>query len=286
MCVGGAWRSEGIISTIATVVRHGLLPFFYFATPFALTDAPLPPDPAGAIPLLVGVLRSGTDAAKQHAARALRNLGGLGGCLRVACACRFFLLDVPASAVALSQSLCSWLASQAVQAIDQPGLPSPCPPRPAAGRDTQNKLATASAGGIPLLVSLMAGAEGASDSTRQAAASALRCSLSCRLRDGFRACVVALSGLVLVRAGRAGNPFLCSVHRLSPIPAFPPSLTRCSNIACNCEQTQKAIVAENALPALADLLHPESGCSSGCREAAAWALSNLACSAEVRNELG
>lgn len=65
--------------------------------------------------------------------------------------------------------------------------------------------------------------------------------------------------------------------------AIPPP---CSNIACNCEQTQKAIVAENALPALADLLHPDSGCSGGCREAAAWALSNLACSSDVRNELG
>lgn len=94
------------------------------------------------------------------------------------------LTERPTSAVAISPSLCSWLASQAAQATDQPALPSRCPPRPAAGRDTQNKLATASAGGIPLLVSLMAGAEGASDSTRQAAASALRCGLIslCRLR--------------------------------------------------------------------------------------------------------
>lgn len=59
-----------------------------------------------------------------------------------------------------------------------PPEPTRCPPAfpgRAAGRDTQNKLATATAGGIPLLVSLMAGAEGASDGTRQAAASALRC---------------------------------------------------------------------------------------------------------------
>lgn len=76
---------------------------------------------------------------------------------------------------------------------------------------------------------------------------------------------------------------LAASSRISALPARP---TCRSNIACNCEQTQKAVVAENALPALADLLHPESGCSSGCREAAAWALSNLACSAEVRDELG
>lgn len=46
---------------------------------------------------------------------------------------------------------------------------------PAAGRDTQNKVATATAGGISLLVGMMGGADGASDSSRQAAASALRC---------------------------------------------------------------------------------------------------------------
>ena len=73
------------------------------------------------------------------------------------------------------------------------------------------------------------------------------------------------------------------IYTHKPIRSFP--LTR-SNIACNCEQTQKSIVAENALSALADLLHPDCGCSGGCREAAAWALSNLACSAEVRTQLG
>lgn len=59
-----------------------------------------------------------------------------------------------------------------------------------------------------------------------------------------------------------------------------------SNIACNCEKTQQAIVAEGALPALAALLPPECECSLGCREAAAWALSNLACCAGVRAQLG
>lgn len=44
----------------------------------------------------------------------------------------------------------------------------------AAGRDTQNKLAASSAGGIPLLVAMLVGGAGASDGSRQAAASALR----------------------------------------------------------------------------------------------------------------
>jgi hypothetical protein len=43
---------------------------------------------------------------------------------------------------------------------------------PAAGRDIQNKLKTAEAGAIPLLVGLMG--EGQEEATRQAAASALR----------------------------------------------------------------------------------------------------------------
>ncbi|KAL4439178.1 hypothetical protein ABPG77_004080 [Micractinium sp. CCAP 211/92] len=130
---------------------------------------------AGAIPLLVGVLRSGTPAAKQHATRAIRNL---------------------------------------------------------AGRDTSNKLRTAEAGGIPLLVAMMAGCGvNDSDASRQAAASAL------------------------------------------------------SNIACNCEQTQKQIVAEGALPVVCDMLLPSGGCGMAAREAAAWLLSNLACSAEVRAQL-
>lgn len=67
----------------------------------------------------------------------------------------------------------------------------------------------------------------------------------------------------------------------------PPSITpRRSNIACNCEETQKQIVAEGALPVLCDLLLPGSTASFGCREAAAWTLSNLACSADVRATLG
>ncbi len=45
----------------------------------------------------------------------------------------------------------------------------------AAGRDTSNKLRTAEAGGIPLLVTMMAGCGvNDSDASRQAAASALR----------------------------------------------------------------------------------------------------------------
>ncbi len=95
-------------------------------------------------------------------------------------------------------------------------------------------------------------------------------------------------------AGGAGvRHFVVSAARLAlltPFPTHPHTQTPCpptrSNIACNCEQTQKSIVAENALPALADLLHPDCGCSGGCREAAAWALSNLACSVEVRTQLG
>lgn len=59
----------------------------------------------------------------------------------------------------------------------------------------------------------------------------------------------------------------------------------CSNIACNCEQAQKQMVAEGALHVLADLLPPDSGASGACREAAAWALSNLACCADVRAQL-
>ncbi|PSC69879.1 U-box domain-containing 4 [Micractinium conductrix] len=105
-----------------------------------------------------------------------------------------------------------------------------------AGRDTSNKMRVAEAGGIPLLVAMMAGcgggASGASDASRQAAASAL------------------------------------------------------SNIACNCEDTQKRIVVEGALQVVCDMLLPSDGCSAGCREAAAWMLSNLACSADVRAQLG
>jgi hypothetical protein len=60
----------------------------------------------------------------------------------------------------------------------------------------------------------------------------------------------------------------------------------CSNIACNCEQTQKQIVREGALLVLSDLLLPACGCGAPCREAAAWTLSNLACCADVRTQLG
>jgi hypothetical protein len=60
----------------------------------------------------------------------------------------------------------------------------------------------------------------------------------------------------------------------------------CSNIACNCEETQRQIVTEGALPVLCELMLPSCPCGAACREAAAWTLSNLACSAEVRAELG
>lgn len=122
-----------------------------------------------------------------------------------------------------------------------------------AGRDGRNKLQAMQAGAIPLLVELL---RPASDpTTRAAAASAL------------------------------------------------------SNIACNCEETQRAIAAAGALPVICDLLEP-TGCGNGrqgeqsaavspggdddqlpgpctlaCREAAAWLLSNLACSTEVRHAL-
>ena len=71
---------------------------------------------------------------------------------------------------------------------------------------------------------------------------------------------------------------------LVPLP-LPLPLPR-SNIACNCEETQKQIVAEGAVPILCDLLLPSCACGAACREAAAWTLSNLACSAEVRAQLG
>lgn len=76
-------------------------------------------------------------------------------------------------------------------------------------------------------------------------------------------------------------PSLFEQSALAPTPTPLP----CSNIACNCEQTQKQIVAEGALPVVCDMLLPGSGCSLASREAAAWLLSNLACSAEVRAQL-
>lgn len=166
---------------------------------------------AGAIPLLVGVLRGGTDAAKQHAARAIRNLGEW-------------------QAAETKRRVPDPTAHPALAALASPACPLPCPL--AAGRDTQNKLAVAAAGGLQLLVGLMAGGGGASDASRQAAASAL------------------------------------------------------SNVACNCDQTQRQLVQDGALPVVAELLLPGGGCSLACREAAAWALSNLACCPDVRKQLG
>ena len=43
---------------------------------------------------------------------------------------------------------------------------------------------------------------------------------------------------------------------------------------------------EGALVVLSDLLLPACGCGAPCREAAAWTLSNLACCADVRTQLG
>ena len=58
-----------------------------------------------------------------------------------------------------------------------------------------------------------------------------------------------------------------------------------SNVACNCDQTQRAMLEGGALPVVAELLLPDAGCSGACREAAAWALSNLACCPDVRKLL-
>ncbi len=44
-------------------------------------------------------------------------------------------------------------------------------------------------------------------------------------------------------------------------------------------------MAEGALPVVCDMLLPSGGCGMAAREAAAWLLSNLACSAEVRAQL-
>ena len=78
---------------------------------------------------------------------------------------------------------------------------------------------------------------------------------------------------------------------------FPPCPPH-SNIACNCEETQRQIAAAGALPVLRDMLDPQGAAEGGgggawgdatggvaCREAAAWTLSNLLCSAHVREEL-
>jgi len=152
--------------------------------------------PAGAIPLLVDVLRTGTPTAKQHAARAIRNLGtcvhgsraealqgmrreGREGVAR-------WEATVPASqATAVVPQFCNrrqaWLSSCMSARLTCPVRTHPLL-TPAAGRDTSNKLRVAEAGGIPLLVALMAGCcsggtKGTTDASRQAAASALRCVL-------------------------------------------------------------------------------------------------------------
>lgn len=44
-------------------------------------------------------------------------------------------------------------------------------------------------------------------------------------------------------------------------------------------------MAAGALPVLCDLLLPSCACGTAVREAAAWTLSNLACSADVRAHL-
>lgn len=155
-------------------------------------------------------------------------------------------------------------------------LPPPCCLAPS--RDNRSKLLTSEAGAIPLLVAQMCRSSDAP--ARQAAASAL------------------------------------------------------SNIACNCEETQRCIAEAGALPVLCEILEPGAspssnsargegggpstggsgggsgvagagGCGAGagqapqqeaaaaaaarhdlgCREAAAWLLSNLACSPEVRQAI-
>ena len=89
----------------------------------------------------------------------------------------------------------------------------------------------------------------------------------------------------------AGMPRACCASQLRPTflhPRSPTShtLPSCSNIACNCEETQQQIVAAGALPVLCELLAPTSEATPACREAAAWTLSNLACAADVRAQLG
>ena len=45
------------------------------------------------------------------------------------------------------------------------------------------------------------------------------------------------------------------------------------------------MAADGCLPVLAELLAPDGTGSPACREAAAWALSNVACCADVRAQL-
>jgi hypothetical protein len=59
---------------------HAALPSSHQLPLHSWHPHPTPPH-AGAIPLLAEVLRCGTPAAKQHAARAIRNLGAAWGCL-------------------------------------------------------------------------------------------------------------------------------------------------------------------------------------------------------------
>lgn len=198
---------------------------------------------AGAILLLTGVLASGTPAARQHAARALRNL---------------------------------------------------------AGRDNRNKLQTVEAGAIPLLVQLIhASCEVAA---RQAAASALS-NIACNCEEaqrqiaqagalpvlcemlgcGPQACACP-SGTTDGSAGESAggseagakqqHPEFVARAASTPYPAHsqPPPQEHAQG---QLRATGRAVTSPYPAPQQRDP-------TQGCREAAAWTLSNLACSAEVR----
>lgn len=294
---------------------------------------------AGAIPLLVGVLRSGTDAAKQHAARALRNLGAWPEEARGS-------VQSARSGTSCVLPLKRCLVHPAARTV-HPYVQPPCPP-PRPNRHVAPLPSPAAQPGATHRTSWPPQRQGASPcwsrswreqraprtarGKRQPAHSGARQEDAVpRQGNGLQAqraqraaparqqpmrlhgpvwlvgwlewgpssmvqvvecvrwaeCWAECVGLRVRRKHAHATPALSlTLTHSSPPPPTPSTSPACSNIACNCEQTQKAIVAENALPALADLLHPDSGCSDGCREAAAWALSNLACSSDVRNELG
>ena len=108
--------------------------------------------------MLVEVLRVGTLAAMQHAARALRNLGGAVGQMR----CSWASACLPAGLPACCMRAALFVERLPICTHTDHCVPLPPPPccrrhMQAAGRDVANKLKTAEAGAIPLLVALMAG---------------------------------------------------------------------------------------------------------------------------------
>lgn len=101
---------------------------------------------AGAIPLLVGVLAGGTDAAKQHAARAIRNLGE--GAARALHGCRSLWVLAAATPGGRCQPA-SLPACQTAYLPERALAPTPrtCPCLPAASRTRHPEQAGRCVGG-------------------------------------------------------------------------------------------------------------------------------------------